>query len=580
MAKDLIGEHVSERQCKLAVNALLEHVRKIEEKKAEKELLPGKEQNVWFVVTVKQMHPEKKPKPYKIPIAHPLVDPRTSSVCLITKDPQREYKDLLESHGIRFISRVVGITKLKGKFKPFEARRLLLKENGLFLADERVIPLLPGLLGKKFFEAKKQPIPVSLTKKDLKGELERAISSTYFHQNQGTCTSVKIGALSQTPAQILDNLKMALPAIVKNIKGEWDNIQSIHIKTNSSASLPIWSCNLGDEEGARWDGLTARESAGEDSGDETESEEKEEAAESTKKSSAASKKTSVVVDVVESSQEKSKGKKRAAEDDTTKPQKKIKASPAQETPIKSKKATPAAKSISSKLAAPNAVASDVPSKKLKKGKAEGEAKKTESSATPAASTSAQAHAAPAPAGDGGAPKKKSKGKSVADTGVSSQPVVESTALADDRSAAEPRDPATPAAARKKKARASAVDFFEDGPAPPPNTPADASAAKKKKAKTVEVTPLSKAIAQLADEGSAAPETPLPKIRKRKGDAASAAHADKGTPTSASAETGGLSMDDLKKKRALSGTEKKKGKVVNSSPAAKSAKSAIVGKKRL
>ena len=78
-----------------------------------------------------------------------------SSVCLITKDPQREYKDLLESHGIRFISRVVGIEKLKGKFKPFEARRMLLKENDLFLADERVVPLLPGLLGKKFFEAKK-----------------------------------------------------------------------------------------------------------------------------------------------------------------------------------------------------------------------------------------------------------------------------------------------------------------------------------------------------------------------------------------------------------------------------------------
>ena len=45
--------------------------------------------------------------------------------------------------------------KLKGKFKPFEARRTLLKENGLFLADERVIPLLPKLLGTKWFEAKK-----------------------------------------------------------------------------------------------------------------------------------------------------------------------------------------------------------------------------------------------------------------------------------------------------------------------------------------------------------------------------------------------------------------------------------------
>jgi ribosome biogenesis protein UTP30 len=74
---------------------------------------------------------------------------------LITKDPQREYKDLLESHGIRFIARVVGITKLKGKWKPFEARRALLKENGMFLADERVVPLLPKLLGTKWFEAKK-----------------------------------------------------------------------------------------------------------------------------------------------------------------------------------------------------------------------------------------------------------------------------------------------------------------------------------------------------------------------------------------------------------------------------------------
>ena len=89
------------------------------------------------------------------PLKYPVVDPRTSGVCLITKDPQREYKDLLERQGIKFISRVVGVEKLKGKFKAFEARRLLLKENAMFLADERVIPLLPRLLGPKWFDAKK-----------------------------------------------------------------------------------------------------------------------------------------------------------------------------------------------------------------------------------------------------------------------------------------------------------------------------------------------------------------------------------------------------------------------------------------
>ena len=33
----------------------------------------------------------------------------------------------------------------------------------------------------------RQPIPVCLTRKDLKAELERAINSTYLHQNRGTC---------------------------------------------------------------------------------------------------------------------------------------------------------------------------------------------------------------------------------------------------------------------------------------------------------------------------------------------------------------------------------------------------------
>lgn len=56
---------------------------------------------------------------------------------------------------------------------------------------------------------------------------------------------------------ILDNLTVALPAIVKNIKDGWDNIQSFNIKTSASVSLPIWSCKLGRGEGARWSAESA-----------------------------------------------------------------------------------------------------------------------------------------------------------------------------------------------------------------------------------------------------------------------------------------------------------------------------------
>ncbi|KAI0265548.1 ribosomal protein L1p/L10e family-domain-containing protein [Gloeopeniophorella convolvens] len=317
---ELIDNHVSVKQCKRAVDSLMEYAAVQQQKREETELLPGREENIWLQVAVKQVHSEAKLKPHKIPIKYPLVDPRTSAVCLITKDPQREYKDLLESAGVRFVNRVVGIEKLKGKFKPFEARRGLLRENGLFLADERVVPLLPRLLGKIFFTAKKQPIPVCLTRKDLKGELERAISSTYMHQNRGSCTSVKFGVLSQTPAQVLANLETALPAIVKAIRGGWDNVQSLSIKTTKSASLPIWSCKLGTEEGARWDGLAA------ESGSESDDEESDEMKVDEPPAKGAKK---------ASEDAPSKSKKRPAEEQGSGTQKKAKGS-VPEAPVKPK----------------------------------------------------------------------------------------------------------------------------------------------------------------------------------------------------------------------------------------------------
>lgn len=63
-------------------------------------------------------------------------------------------------------------------------------------------------------------------------------------------SSIKIGTITQSLAHILDNLRSALPAIAKRIDGGWDNIQSFHIKTNTSVSLPIWSCKLGED--GRW----------------------------------------------------------------------------------------------------------------------------------------------------------------------------------------------------------------------------------------------------------------------------------------------------------------------------------------
>ncbi|EIW68532.1 hypothetical protein TREMEDRAFT_39479 [Tremella mesenterica DSM 1558] len=235
----------SQAQAKKAVDALLNHHEKVAAEKEKTELVP-REEHVWLVVNTKRGSTRKRLMPVRVQLPHPpLPPPPASSVCLISKSPQRTYKDLLSDNKIKFINRVVGVEKLKGKFKPFEPRRQLLKEHDMFLCDEAVLDMMPGLLGKMFFQAKKQPIPVNMKRKDLRTELARAISSTYFHPTTGTSTSTRIATPGVTSAsQTLENLLEAIPRVVGLIPDAWDNVLSIGIKTSESVLLPVWNAKL------------------------------------------------------------------------------------------------------------------------------------------------------------------------------------------------------------------------------------------------------------------------------------------------------------------------------------------------
>lgn len=179
---------------------------------------------------------------------HALHTPGEVSVGLLVKDPQREVKDLLIERGIKSVSRVVGVSKLKGKFKPYDARRALVSDHDLFLADARIVPNLPNLCGKVFFDARKNPITVDLTKKGdrLAQELDSAISATTWLQNKGSCSTVKLGYLQKHSAeQLVENLMAALPAVLSKVKGGWENVHNLDVKTGNSAALPVWSKRLG-----------------------------------------------------------------------------------------------------------------------------------------------------------------------------------------------------------------------------------------------------------------------------------------------------------------------------------------------
>ena len=222
------------------------------------------------MTTKKHIVDKKRLKPGKISVPHALVKPDTS-ICLITADPQRTYKDAVADptfpENLRSRIRVIGVAKLKQRYKSFESRRQLLAEYDTFLADERVVTLLPRLLGKTVYESSKRPLPVNLqgsrshhTKSALPGstanqksslkapvpqliakEIEKALRSARVHLSPSTTTAIQVGFSNFSTDQLQQNIEAIVEGMQQRFVPQgWRNIRAIHIKGPSTAALPVW----------------------------------------------------------------------------------------------------------------------------------------------------------------------------------------------------------------------------------------------------------------------------------------------------------------------------------------------------
>lgn len=172
------------------------------------------------------------------------------------------------------ITKVIGLSKLRDRYKSFESRRQLLSEHDVFLADDRIIMRLVETLGKIFYQSSKRPIPIRIeqiekvdgkrVKKDPKSkqnkeerkasfaspqvvakEIEKALNSAPVYLAPSTTTSVRVGSTKFTPEQLAENVKAVVNGLTeKFITKGWRNVKAIHVKGTSTMALPIW---LADE---------------------------------------------------------------------------------------------------------------------------------------------------------------------------------------------------------------------------------------------------------------------------------------------------------------------------------------------
>ena len=272
-----------------ASSALLKHIKTLAQRKeassSTKNLLttdptspdnfPSEAEPIWLVLSAKKFITEKQQlKPRKVLIPHSLNTSPNTSICLITPDPQRQFKDAIAHPSFppdlaKRITRVISVKKLEAKYHSFESKRQLRDSYDIFLADDRIISYLAKILGKTFYKTTpKRPIPVNLQppkprekknaalpstkpKKEptdptsliapplIAKEIERTLSTAQIHLHPSTTTSVKAGLASFTPEQVAANVEAVVAGLTDKLIA-WRNVRAVHIKGPNTMALPVW----------------------------------------------------------------------------------------------------------------------------------------------------------------------------------------------------------------------------------------------------------------------------------------------------------------------------------------------------
>lgn len=244
-----------------AIGALLKHH---SNETSEKNSLLGNEESIQVQFTLNRVPEQTSARPIRIEIPHSYHKMKTNNdeedttaaaassdgaeeveACLFVKDESKawvkEMIDKFPSH-LSCIQKVITLTSLRKKYAQYKDRRELLKKYNLFLADDRILPMLGKSLGKNFFQEKKQPIPVKLTRAEaFPFTIQKCLSSTFMHISAGTCISIKAGNTSMPLNQIVENAAAIVLGAIGHIPRKWTNVSAIHIKTATSVALPVYN---------------------------------------------------------------------------------------------------------------------------------------------------------------------------------------------------------------------------------------------------------------------------------------------------------------------------------------------------
>lgn len=151
------------------------------------------------------------------------------------------YEELLRKQNVTCIKRVLPVRQIRVEYDQFELKRRLCGYYDCFLVDGRVSGHALHLLGTVFGNKRKLPVPIQLTNKNLNQQIATAMSKTELEiHSKGDTYIVQVGNTDMTAPQITENMKCLARGLISVFPGSWQNIRSIHVKTDKSIAIPVY----------------------------------------------------------------------------------------------------------------------------------------------------------------------------------------------------------------------------------------------------------------------------------------------------------------------------------------------------
>jgi len=217
---------------------------------AKKSLIDGASTSIFVQLQLAKEIGKEVLRPVRVKIPHTMFSPDTEehTVCLFCKS---EEKAAIESYLERFpfegLTEIISLNEVSKNYKSFKDRKELFSRHSHFVCDSAIANHLYNLLGKVFREKGHLPIPLEIGSLDSKSKfiqnLSQVVNSTYIYL-KSSHISIKLAHTSMPVHAIVENIIQGIEfAVEQKVQEHWKNVGSIHIKTPTSSSLPLYYKN-------------------------------------------------------------------------------------------------------------------------------------------------------------------------------------------------------------------------------------------------------------------------------------------------------------------------------------------------